>query len=89
MENAALRDELALERTRLANERTFLAYVRTALALFAGAAALLQFFHGAYATLLAWLLIAGGGLVLIVGVYRFWRVGKRLAARAPESVGHS
>lgn len=76
-----LRDLLALERTRLANERTFLAYVRTALSLFAGGAVLIQFFAAkpTYVTL-AWILIASGAMVLLVGVLRFLKVRAHLNA---------
>ena len=79
MEDAGLRDKLALERTRLANERTFLAYVRTALSLLAGGAVMLQFFpDNPPVVTLGWSLVGVGGVVLVVGIYRFWRVRKRL-----------
>jgi putative membrane protein len=81
-----LRDTLALERTRLANERTFLAYVRTALSLLAGGAVLLQFFstRPSY-TALAWLLIASGGIVMIIGLLRFLRVRSHLNTSSAEN----
>ena len=80
-----LRDILALERTRLANERTFLAYVRTALSLLAGGAVLLQFFSTRPSYLAAaWLLIAGGGIVLLIGLFRFFRVRAQLKASTSE-----
>lgn len=75
-----LRDRLAMERTELANERTFLAYVRTSLSLIAGAAVLFQFFASVEAYVaLAWILAVSGVVVLIVGIYRFRSVKKRLA----------
>jgi putative membrane protein len=81
-----LRDTLALERTRLANERTFLAYVRTALSLLAGGAVLLQFFSSRPTYLaVAWLLIASGGVALIIGLLRFLRVRAHLNAGSEES----
>ena len=74
-----IRDQLALERTRLANERTFLAYVRTALSLIAGGAVLLQFFTNQPSYLLVgWLLAVGGGVVLLIGLIRFFRVRAKL-----------
>lgn len=74
-----VRDNLALERTRLANERTFLAYVRTTLALWAGAAVLFQFFASIQTHLAAaWILVVSGVFVLLVGIYRFRHVNKRL-----------
>jgi len=81
-----LRDTLALERTRLANERTFLAYVRTALSLLAGGAVLFQFFSTRPSYLaVAWLLIAGGGIALLVGLLRFLRVRAELNASTGDS----
>ena len=70
-----------MDRTHLANERTLLAYVRTALASAAGGAALLQFFPP-YSSLvwLAWLLVAAGGLMLGIGLYRFYKVRKDLSS---------
>ena len=81
MNDSTLRDTLALKRTLLANERTFLAYVRTALSLIAGSAVLFQFFSDIPLYLLiAWLLILSGGLVLLVGLFRFIRVARQLKA---------
>ena len=81
MNDSTLRDKLALKRTLLANERTFLAYVRTALSLIAGSAVLFQFFSDAPLHLVtAWLLILSGGCMLIVGLFRFIRVGRQLKA---------
>jgi putative membrane protein len=81
MDDAARRDELALERTRLANERTLLAYIRTALTLFAGGAALLQFFPSRASLLgVGWLLVFCGVAMLVVGGYRFVHVKRRFEA---------
>ncbi|NVK54691.1 MAG: DUF202 domain-containing protein [Alteromonadaceae bacterium] len=74
-----VRDKLALERTRLANERTFLAYIRTGLSLLGAAAVLFQFFSSINAYLaIAWVLVALGAAVLVVGVFRFKRVNAQL-----------
>lgn len=74
-----VRDKLALERTRLANERTFLAYVRTALSLIAGGAVLFQFFSTVQLYVAAaWVLFIAGGVVLLVGVWRFHTVRSSL-----------
>jgi putative membrane protein len=79
MENAGLRDKLALERTRLANERTFLAYVRTALSLIAGGVVLLQFFTSEIILIVSgWALIIFGGIVFLIGIWRFARVKSHL-----------
>jgi len=75
MTEGELRDQLAVQRTHLANERTLLAYIRTALASAAGGAILLQYFPAYPALLwLAWLLVAAGGFMLAIGVYRFFVV---------------
>ena len=79
MENAGLRDKLALERTLLANERTFLAYLRTSLSLLAAGAALLQFFPDRpIVTAPAWCLVVLGGATLVAGIYRFLQVRSHL-----------
>lgn len=75
-----LRDYLALERTRLANERTLLAYLRSSVYLVLGGIAFLQlrdFQH------IQWLGIVSIGLsavFLVVGVYRYFLLNKRLLA---------
>ena len=79
--NSDTRDKLALERTRLANERTFLAYIRTGLSLLGAAAVLFQFFaEQASHIASAWLLVAFGVVVLLIGVFRFNRVRSELNA---------
>lgn len=79
MEDASLRNSLAVERTRLANERTFLAYVRTALAMAAGGAALFQFFPALTSIhIAAWVLFAVGATTLLFGTYRFLAVRSEL-----------
>ncbi|KAA1189988.1 DUF202 domain-containing protein [Pseudohalioglobus sediminis] len=83
-----LRDTLALERTRLANERTFLAYVRTSLSLIAAAVVLLQFFSTVHAYVaVAWVLAAAGAMVMLVGILRFRKVHRALAARVKPAPG--
>lgn len=80
MDDSTLRDQLAVERTRLANERTFLAYVRTTLAMAAGGAAIFHFYPNSHALVLtAWSLLLGGGVILAIGLYRFYTVRARLA----------
>lgn len=82
MNEGELRDRLAAERTHLANERTLLSYVRTALALAAGGAALLQFFPSRPGlAVVAWALIAAGGVIAVLGPLRFAAVRKRIAGK--------
>jgi len=79
MTQGELRDQLAVERTHLANERTVLAYIRTALASAGGGAVVLQFFPSYPALFgVAWLLVAAGGVMLAIGVYRFLKVRRDL-----------
>jgi len=66
-----LRDHLAIDRTVLANERTFLAYIRTALTLFVVGASLIKFFDSPTATVLGWIFIPIGLVVLAFGISRY------------------
>ncbi|GAB4150443.1 MAG: DUF202 domain-containing protein [Bacteroidia bacterium] len=89
-----LRDYLALERTRLANERTLLAYLRTALYFIVGGIALVQLEDFEK---LKWLGVVALGLSVVIfiwGVFRFYRMKKRLEAyyndtRSSENQLHS
>lgn len=79
MEDAQLRDQLAIERTVLANERTLLAYLRTALAFAAAGAAILHFYPDSGGLRLAALALVLGGLAFsLVGAWRFVTVRRRL-----------
>ena len=82
-DDLTLRDRLAADRTVLANERTLLAYVRTALGLLAGGAGLVHFVEVAWAEVVGWALIGLAPLVLALGVLRFLRVRRHLAAFHP------
>ena len=79
MDSAGKRDNLAMERTHLANERTLLAYVRTALSMLGGGAVVLHFFPlDPTANVIGWVLVGTGALVLVLGIFRFFRVRGRL-----------
>ncbi|WP_413432437.1 DUF202 domain-containing protein [Crateriforma spongiae] len=73
------RNDLALIRTDLANERTLLAYVRTSL-MFAGSGiTLIKFFADLpWTRSVAWVLITAGALMLLIGIVRFIRLGRRM-----------
>jgi putative membrane protein len=77
-EKLILRDNLAIDRTVLANERTILAYVRTALALLIVGGTMLKFFDSLSMTISGWAFIAGGVLVLGVGIYRFLEMRSKI-----------
>ncbi|HUP64093.1 MAG TPA: DUF202 domain-containing protein [Thermoanaerobaculia bacterium] len=78
MNETEIRDRLAAIRSELANERTFLAWVRTAIAVVAGGAAMKVLVET------AWLRAAGVGLMaaglsaLIFGVVRFRQTRRKI-----------
>ncbi|MBK8003727.1 MAG: DUF202 domain-containing protein [Gemmatimonadetes bacterium] len=74
-----LPDRLALERTRLANERTLLAYVRTALGIVVAGYALVRLTPGEVALRVGVGLSVAGAVVGLVGMWRYGRVGRRVA----------
>ncbi len=75
VEPTTVRDSLARERTRLANERTLLAYARTAIMLIATGATVLKLFEPSMETNASgWSLLAIGGVVSLIGLFRFYRM---------------
>lgn len=78
-EDLILRDRLAAARTELANERTFLAYVRTAMTLLVTGIFLAKFFDHTLAVLAGWASAPLGGLVLLLGVWRYRKMKAALA----------
>ncbi|MGI6207819.1 MAG: DUF202 domain-containing protein [Anaerolineae bacterium] len=79
-----LRDRLAAIRTDLANERTLLAYGRTGFALVAAGVTFINLFAPAWAVLVGWAMIPIGVAVLVVGVLRFRRLNKRIEHLIPR-----
>lgn len=75
-----LRDLLAADRTGLANERTLLAYVRTALGFVAAGAGLLYFSDVRALEIIGGLLILATVGTLLVGLIRYRRIARDLAA---------
>ena len=82
-----LRDVLAIDRTILANERTLLSYFRTMLALAATGGSLVHFVEASWARLGGAALIAAGGLLFAVGVWRYRRVNADLRSVRREPSG--
>jgi putative membrane protein len=79
-------DRLAVTRTELANERTLLAYARTALALAAGGLGLVGFSTERTLVLTGWALLPVGAVVLLLGIQRFHRTRRIVAAiQAPAA----
>jgi putative membrane protein len=75
-EELIFRDLLAADRTALANERTFLAYIRTALAFVAAGFGLIKFTTETSFIVMGWMLIPIGVIILIFGIYRFFKIRK-------------
>ena len=73
-----LRDYLALERTKLANERTLLAYIRSSLYLLIGGIALIQLEKFESIQLLGYISLLLTVCFIIIGVYRYRKLFKRL-----------
>lgn len=78
-EKLILRDHLAIDRTVLANERTILAYVRTALAFLIVGGTLIKFFSDELNMIIGgWAFIAGGVLIMGVGIYKFMEMRSKI-----------
>lgn len=73
-----LRDYLSLERTKLANERTLLAYIRSSLYLLIGGIALIQLDDFESIHLLGYVSLAFTVTFLVIGIYRYRKLLKRL-----------
>ena len=68
---------LAMERTKLANIRTLLAYIRTSLTFIAASAALIEFFDkNIKFRIIAYISIALGVILLLIGFYHYYRSKK-------------
>jgi putative membrane protein len=78
VDDTALRDRLAVDRTILANERTLLAYLRTMLALLAAGGSLIHFLDETWALVAGACLLALGPALFAFGVWRFRRVNRDL-----------
>jgi putative membrane protein len=79
VEDAALRDQLAVYRTVMANERTLLSYTRTALAMVVVGATLLEFVEQVAFRILGLLAILLGAGLMAVGLARFRSMQRRIA----------
>jgi putative membrane protein len=82
-----LRDELAIDRTVLANERTLLAYVRTGLAFCLTGAGAIKFVTSPGGLVVGWCLVGVSLAVVVLGVSRYRRVARHVAAARQAPVG--
>lgn len=71
-----VRDHLAGYRTDLALRRTFLSYLRTALACFGGGLAMIKFSGHPLVTLLGWVLLPAGVVILAQGIITYVKVNR-------------
>ncbi len=83
-----LRDYLALERTKLANERTLLSYVRASLYLILAGITFLQLKGFESIIWLAYLTLFIGFLLIVIGIWRYFRLQKRLFAYYEQASVH-
>jgi len=81
-----VRDHLAGYRTGLALRRTFLSYLRTALAFFGGGLAMIKFSGHPLVTLLGWVLLPAGIVILVQGVIIYIRVNRAVQAEKEKTV---
>lgn len=86
-----LRDYLAVERTQLANERTLFAYIRTTLYLLTAGIGIFEIRSMWHLKWLAWICLLLSVIILPVGIVRFIRMKKHLAAyirqkESPETI---
>ena len=69
-----LKDYLAAHRTLLANDRTQLSYVRTSLTLFISGVTFIKFFESKTLSVIGWIFIPVGIIVLIIGISKYHHV---------------
>lgn len=80
-----VRDHLAGYRTGLALRRTFLSYLRTALAFFGGGLALIKFSGHPLFTLLGWILLPAGTVILVQGIITYVKVNRAVQAEEAKT----
>ncbi|WP_113922647.1 DUF202 domain-containing protein [Cognataquiflexum aquatile] len=73
-----VRDYLARQRTYLANDRTLLSFIRTSLYFLVSGTALMEVNALAHVRNLGWIAFALSLGTLILGIYSFFKVKKRL-----------
>jgi len=93
LQEAWVRDCLAVERTILANERTLLAYIRTALGFFIAGVSFIEFFESIYMQVVGWIFIPVGLAVFGMAFIRFKKIrelikgAERACLFVPKSPG--
>lgn len=82
-----LNDYLAIDRTILSNERTLLSYGRTALAMVIIGGSAMKFFGSLSLTIIGWLFLAGGVVVMVIGWRRYRHTARLLHAALMSQTG--
>lgn len=82
-----LNDYLAIDRTILSNERTLLSYGRTALAMVIIGGSAMKFFGSPALTVIGWLFLAGGVIVMLIGWRRYRHTARLLHAALLSHTG--
>jgi putative membrane protein len=82
-----LNDYLAIDRTILSNERTLLAYGRTALAMVIIGGSALKFFDPGILTVVGWLFLVGGVIIMLIGWRRYRHTDRLLHAALMSQTG--
>ncbi|MCK5823773.1 MAG: DUF202 domain-containing protein [Ichthyobacteriaceae bacterium] len=78
MKELPIQERLNIERTKLANERTFLAYFRTGVGFMGAGLTIIKINMFQQIEYFGEGLVIMGPLFLLIGVYRRWRVCKRM-----------
>lgn len=73
-----LRESLAIERTKMANDRTLLSFIRTSLYFSIAGITINSLLQLSYGRELEGAFIFIAGLVLVVGVYKYWKSAKKI-----------
>lgn len=83
----SLNDYLAIDRTILANERTLLSYGRTALAMVIIGGSAMKFFGSPALTVIGWMFLTGGVIVMFIGWRRYRHTTQLLQAALLSQTG--
>ncbi len=80
----SLNERLGIEMTHLANERSFLAYVRTFMVFLSSGVAIMKIEILSDLKWLAYALLLISPFILMIGIYRFFRVRTMIRAMVEE-----
>lgn len=81
-------DLLAIDRTKMANERTFLAYFRTFIVFLSSAVAIIKLEVLQEIIFLGYALLMVSPILLLIGIWRFFRMKRHLKKFYREDNDH-